>query len=195
MNLWIIFYIPLALLVVAFTSIFLLKKFFNKNEVNIEKFLKYFFTASILIVFTGIFYLTFSQYKVWQSDNLTKLFLPPYRSVNYFLFYSFTRFFASHIISLIFSLLFIFLIKKLNKKYEERFFYPEEIYFGAIAVFLTGYPNFVFYLVLMLILGVILTSLSKIRFSLYYFWLPAAIFVIITSRWLMALPVWQMLKI
>lgn len=195
MNLWIIFYIPLFLLAIAFASTFLLKKFFNKNGTNIEKFCKYFFIASILIAFAGIFYLTFLQYRLWQGDELTKFFLPPHRSVNYFLFYSFTRFFATYIISLIFSLLFIFLIRKLNKKYEERFFYSEEIYFGAIAVFLTGYPNFVFYLVLMLILGVILTSLSKIRFSLYYFWLPAAIFVIIISRWLTSFPLWQALKI
>ncbi len=195
MNFWSTSYISLVFLVLSFGLLFLFKKYFPNKQEKFEKIYKNIFTFSILGILIGIIYLIFSQYKVWQSDNLTKLFLPPYRSVNYFLFYVFTRFFLPYLISFFTALVFIFLINYFNKKYEERFFYPEEIYFGTIAIFLTGYPNFIFYLVLMLILGVILTSLSKIRFSLYYFWLPTAIFVIIISKWLMALPVWQMLKI
>lgn len=180
-------YAGLFFLLIAQIPVFL-------RKMNIGK-IKLFFIFSISAILFLASYVSYLQYGIWQNNDFSKLFLPPHQSLSYFLFYSLTRFFAPYIISLAFSLLLVFLLKKINKKYNNQFFYDEEIYFGAMAVFLTGYPNFIFYLIAMLLMGVILTALKKGRISLYYFWLPAAIFVIMISKWLTSFPLWQALKI
>jgi len=96
----------------------------------------------------------------------------------------------------------LFSAKALNKKYQERFFEPEEPYFGALAIFLSAHPGWIFYaiaVILIYLLVHILLSLVacrlSLRLSLYHLWLPVAIFVIIIQRWLELLPLWSLLKI
>jgi hypothetical protein len=66
----------------------------------------------------------------------------------------------------------------------------------ALGVFLTGQPGWIFYLLAMIIValcvhfgiaasrfaGLAMTDLR--RFSLYDFWLPVAMFVILSMEWL-----------
>ena len=180
-------YVSLFFLLIAQGFIFL-----KKREVRRVK--KYFFFV-VSAFFLFLVYLSYLQYQLWINDDLAKFLLPPYQEFSYFLFYSFMRFFSPFLISFLASLLFIFLLRFFNKKYQERFFFEEEIYFGAIAVFLVGYPGFIFYMILMLLLGIILTALKKERASLFYFWIPVAIFVIIISNWLTQWPIWMALKV
>ncbi len=175
-------------------------------ENNKQKLFKYIFIFSIIAIFAFLISQSFQQYQAWAGDELTKNLLPPYQSVNYFIFYIFTRFFAPYLISLVVALAFLFSAKILNKKCGERFFYPEELYFGAAAIFLTGHPGWLFYVVLLLVVYVLAqlfstakssilnTQYSSPRISLYWLWIPTAIFVILIQRWLEILPLWQILK-
>lgn len=159
------------------------------------------FTASLSVVFGLAFYYSWQQYQIWVSDDLGKLFLPPHQNWDYFVFYARTRFFNPYLLSLFLALGFLGAAKKLNQKYEERFFEPAEPHLLATAVFLVGHPLWLFYLIILLAVSLILSlvisywSLSQRRLPLYYFWLPAAIFTIMVSRWLSALPWWQQLKL
>lgn len=160
------------------------------------------FTASLLIILGLAVYQSWRQYQAWVSDDLGKLFLPPYQNWDYFVFYARTRFFNPYLLSLFLSLGFLLAAKKLNQKYEERFFEPIEPYLLATAVFLVGHPSWLFYLIIILSINILLSTfyflISKKkdhRLSFYYLWLPAAIFTIIISKWLSTLPWWQTLKI
>ncbi len=176
-------------------------------ENNKQKLFKYIFIFSIGIIFAFFVFQSFQQYWAWAGNELTKNLLPPYQSANYFIFYVFTRFFAPYLISFAAALVFLFSAKILNKKYEERFFYPEEIYLGASAIFLSGHPGWLFYVVFLLAVYVLIqlffvakysilnTQYSSPRISLYWLWIPVAILVIITMSFLQSLPWWSLLKI
>lgn len=160
--------------------------------------IKFIFIFSIFIVFSLLFYQSYLQYQTWISDELSKHFLPPYQSISYFVFYVATRFFAPYLISLAAALMFLFFAKKINKKYDERFFEPEEPWFGALAFFLLSHPGWLFYFVFIILIYFIVHLLSlaisrkSLVISLYYLWLPMAIFVILMQEWLTALPLWKM---
>lgn len=162
---------------------------------------KYFFIFSIVLIFIFLFYQSYQQYQAWSQNEISRYLLPPYQGIGYFIFYVGARLLAPYLISLTAALGFLFSAKALNKKYDERFFYPEELWFGALALFLTGWPSVLFYFVgLVLIYLIIHTSYfiinnSSQRFSLYYLWIPMGIFVILISKWIQTLSFWQLLKL
>ena len=187
-------------------------------NVNIRKsdLLKYIFIVSIFIIFLLLFYQSYQQFQIWSQNELSKFLLPPYQPLNYFLFYVGVRFFAQYLISLAAAFIFIIAAKFLNKKYKERFFYEEEFYLGAIGLFLSGHPGWLFYVISLLLIYLLmhLYSLfiipaflrlksqnlagrhnSSQRISLYWLWIPMAIFVILIQSWLQELAIWQILKI
>lgn len=165
------------------------------------KFIKTIFIFAIAVVFSLLIYYSYQQYIAWSGVEPSKFLLPPYQSIDYFIKYVGARLFAPYIISLSAAILFLFATKKLNKKYEERFFEPEELWLGALSLFLIGWPAAFFYFIgLILIYLIIHTSYfiihnSSIRISLYYWWLPLAIFVILINKWLINLGLWKLLKI
>ena len=179
----------------------------NQRITNPTRIYKYFFLVAISLFFSFFVFQSFQQYWVWAGNELSKNLLPPYQSANYFIFYVFTRFFAPYLISLAAALVFLFLTKILNKKYGERFFEPEEFYLGASAIFLSGHPGWLFYVVFLLAIYVLIqlfstakssilnSKFSPVRVSLYWLWIPTAIFVILIQRWLELLPIWQILKL
>ncbi|MFH1758999.1 MAG: hypothetical protein ABH822_00345 [Patescibacteria group bacterium] len=90
-------------------------------------------------------YLTYKQYFLWLSNDLSKHLLPPYASINYFIFYTFVRIWAPHLMSLIAGLLAFWTAKWMNYKWGGRFFQSEEPYFLLIGTFLTGHPGWLMY--------------------------------------------------
>ena len=162
------------------------------------------FSLAIAAIFGTAAYQSWNQYLVWQNNDLGKLFLPPYQSWDYFVFYARTRFFNSYFLSLLIGLVLLWTAKKMNQKYGERFFERVEPYLMATAIFVVGHPAWLFYLMVVLSVFLIINfSFSTFHFwlnkempriSLYYLWLPAAILVIIISGWLSRLPWWQTLK-
>ena len=176
------------------------------------------FVFAVLLIFGWAGYLSWQQYVSWKGGEFTKFFLPPYQDFGYFIFFVRTRLFNPYILSLFFGLLSFFLAKVLNKKYQERFFEPIEPYFMAISIFLVGHPNWIFYLIFLLIANLTGNSYlthkfyrsdktnttdrtytpdksdAPYRISFYYYWLPIAIFTILISKWLVELSWWQTLK-
>ncbi len=192
-----VFYLSITILILALGAQLTLRSF-GKNK----KIFRYLFYFSIAAIFLFAFFISISQYVVWENHPVSKFLLPPYQGIGYFLRYSIFWYFTAHIISLLFSVAFIKLAKRYNKKFEEKFFYPEEYYLGALAIFLSGFPG-IFIYIIFLFFASILGSLTLNRFStikgermsFYYLWIPVAIFVIIISKWLAETRVWQLFKI
>jgi len=170
-----------------------------------EKIFQWVFYVSVILIFTNSFYLSYSQYKIWKFGpflEFTKFFLPPHQNINYFIGYALFYFFATYLVSLVFAILFLKAAKYYNKKYEEKFFYQEEYYLGALAIFLSGFPGVFLYIISLFIASVLgslilnrFFTLKGERMSFYYLWIPVAIFVIIISKYLQQLPIWQLFKL
>lgn len=139
-------------------------------------------------IFSASLYWAWNQYQLWKASELSKFFLPPYQGIDYYIFYVGQRIFAPWIISLVVAVVISRVAEFFNRKYGERFFESEEIPLMALGIFLTGYPGFLFYLILIFIGGILLSTfyflLSRGRAPLYYFWLPMAISAILIKNWL-----------
>ncbi|MBN2197708.1 hypothetical protein JW698_00710 [Candidatus Wolfebacteria bacterium] len=190
-------YFSLGILVLIFGT-----SFFLRGRPFRFKFYRFVFWSSFILIFCWSFFQTFILYNQWEKNAIAKFLIPPYENINYFIFYSGIEFFAPFIISLFFALLFFFFAKKLNKKNNECFFEPEEPYLGAMALFLTSHPGWLFYFIVILfvylfihIYSLFFIHKSSFRIPLYYLWIPVGIFVIIIQRFLELLPLWNLLKI
>ncbi len=180
------------------------RPFGNILKLNFNRkfnFIKLIFIISVIAVFSLLIYYSYQQYVAWAGAEPSKFLLPPYQSIDYFIKYVGGRFFAPYLISLIAAILFLFAANRLNKKYNERFFHPEEPYLGALAIFVIGHPGWLFYFAGLIIFYLLfsifyfLFSKRNQRISLYWWWLPMAIFVIIINKWLIELELWRLLKI
>lgn len=196
-----LFFFSLGILILVLGAQIFLRFFNNKRE-----YFLYLFIFSILLIFSLLFNQSYEQFQAWSQNEVSKFLLPPHLSITYFIFNIGVRFFAPYLISLAIAILFLFSANTFNKKYEERFFYPEEIWIGALSIFLSGHPGWLFYLIFIILvylsLHLLIRSFSFLnphysleRLPLYYLWIPTAIFVIVISGWLQKLPLWQMLKI
>lgn len=161
-----------------------IKDFFNKFLFS--SIIKFLWLVSFVFIISVVSYWSWQQYEVWQTSPVTKYVLPPYQSIGYFLSYVGVRFLSPWILAFLAALLVSRLAKKLNKRFEERFFEKEEIELMTLGIFLVGYPGFLFYLFFILGFGsvasVIYTLFSRGRMPFYYFWMPLAIFAIITVK-------------
>ena len=114
--------------------------------------------------------------------------LPPHQGLYYFFSYVGVRFLGPWVLAFLAALLVSRLAKKLNKRFEDRFFESEEIELMTLGIFLTGYPGFFIYLILILGVGslvsVVYTLFSKGRMPFYYLWIPLALSAIIIENWL-----------
>ncbi|MDP1688796.1 MAG: hypothetical protein Q8L47_01550 [bacterium] len=98
----------------------------------------------------------------YAINTSIKFIFPSYNGGTYLLFYLLTRLWGEYIISFIFALLFLWAMLYLNHRYENRFFYDEEPYFGATAIFLTGWPGWLYYLIILLTLFLIFNAVGTI---------------------------------
>jgi len=127
------------------------------------------FIAIVLILYIFVSFLkTIATYFSWKNNPLSKHLLPPDTSLVYFLGYSFLHYFFSPLINVIFSFLVFFGLKKFNQKFEETFLYDEEPYLASFSILITGWPNCLIYLILILSLGVIFHLFHYLREGLTY---------------------------
>ncbi len=145
--------------------------------------IKKIFYFSVAGIFGIVSYWTYLQHKAWAHDPFGKHFLPPDQPISYFISYVGTRFFGSWLLALAAAMIIPYLAKLLNRRYGERFFENEEIPLMGLGIFLTGWPGFLFYIPLVLIVGVLYSLFSilhsKERAPLYFLWLPLAICAIL----------------
>jgi len=160
------------------------------------------FMAAIFLIFGFAAHQSWQTYILWEKSEVAKMLLPPYKNLDYFIFYSRNRFFVPYFLSLSVGLLFLIGAQLINKKYQERFFERIEPYLLATVLFVVGHPLWLFYLVILLaanflfsIFYFLFSKKKDYRLSFYYFWLSAGIFTILISKWLSALPWWTLLKL
>ena len=149
-------------------------------------------------------YLSFVQYEAMISSGLSKFLLPPYQGISYFLIYiAGARIFGPYVLSFLASLLFMWAAKRYNKKFDERFFEKEEIYLGALSIFLVNHPGWIIYFPTLITLYMFIQLYNRFvrrkvdeRIPLYHLWVPTAIFVILINEyWLSNMAFWLLLKI
>ena len=179
----------------------------------IKKTVLYFYILLALIFVIKSSYLTYIQYVAWKINPLGQYLLPPHQSINYFIQYSFYRFWSHFLAALIFSLIILFLAQYLNKKRGYQHFYDEEPWFIAIAILLVGYPGWLVYFLLILAAPLVWALLELAyrtymsyktyksykpeirRISYYYLWLALAVIAIMISKWLAQFAFWGKLTI
>src|SRR3989338_10454159 len=123
-----------------------------------------------------------------MASKLSVFLLPPYKSWSYFISYVSWRIFLPLVLALFSAFVFKFVCEFLNRRFGERFFEPEEGWLLALGVFLTGYPGFIFYIPMMLVVGLFMSLFyslfRKERAPLFYAWLPVAVFAILLTSWI-----------
>lgn len=145
-------------------------------------------TSIFLIVLAWLVYQASLVYFAWLIDLQGRYLLPPYREIAYFLQYVGFRIFVPYIVSFLAGVIFFFAAKFLNRKYDERFFEPEEPYFLALSLFLLGHPGWLVYLVAVFVAYFFFHIIHALianrtdRLPFYHFWLPVALFVILLNE-------------
>lgn len=141
------------------------------------------FWMLVALMFGSAAYAAELQYLAWAQGGVGAFLLPPHQGIGYFWFYVGERFFAPWLIALLAAILVSAAAEGINKKYHERFFGAEEYALTKIGFFLTGYPGFFFYLILVLFAELLFSSFSTLfrgeRAPLYFLWLPLAILAMI----------------
>ncbi|MBU6141764.1 hypothetical protein KGO95_01420 [Patescibacteria group bacterium] len=163
-----------------------------------------FSAAAVALVFGTALTESYLQYKAWEGDALSRLFLPPYRGFDYFVYYARYHFFDPYLLSCAAGIFFFAVARFLNRRYGCRFFEVIEPYLIFIALFCASTPGWMLYIIgflLTYLIGSIGATVYEMgikkapapRLPAYYFWLPSAISTILISRWLTSLPLWNAL--
>jgi len=151
----------LILLIVALNHFFSKKSCFNFLQKLTSSRLIY-----ILIGATLLFDLLLSglQYMVWQNAAFSRLFLPPYQSITYFLHYSAFHFFAANILVLVFASAF-YLVLRLIRKYRADIITKEELNLVFLISLLVSWPHVVLLVPLFLLLAIIFSVFNLLVFK------------------------------
>ncbi len=193
-----VFYIVLIIILIANQLKF--------KVANLGKFVAFFVVAIELI--RGILF-SLTTYFLWKNDAVSQFLLPPYQKINYFLSYVGYRYIIPFLTSLLVAVIIFKLIKFLNNRRGNRFFYDDEYWFVFLGILVVGHPLWVIYIFSALIIGAVVNLIriifakrsgggggdsKKIIFSLRYIWLPLAILILILNKWLIDLPIIKDLK-
>lgn len=174
--------LSLIILTIGFLTPFLAGRF----GLAVKIFSKYLFVGAIILVFGLQIYWAQAQYFLWlTSEPPARYLLPPYRGISYFFLYSYMTFFNKYAISWAAASIFLYGAQILNSRFQKRFFEEEEPFWGALAIFVLGQPLWLYFVPLVLGAGLLTTAFKFLavkkyeRFSLYYFWMPAALILYI----------------
>ena len=150
-----------------------------------DRIFKYGFLISTFFVLFVPGYLTFQQYRVWKASALSQLLLPPHQPIGYFIQYSIAHFWTAPLIAFAMALIALVAAKLLNKKFQERFFWPAEPWLFATGILLTGHPGWMYYTTALFAALLVsgfrfqVSRNTERRLSFYWLWLPVAIGVIL----------------
>jgi hypothetical protein len=104
-------------------------------------------------------------WRLFYAGTLTVLqyfvFLPPFREPKYFLLYSWTHFWFNFVLSVGTAFVFYLFLKFLKKR-NERFFEEGEAEIGFLCALIAGWPDFVVFLPLVLVLVALESVFRKI---------------------------------
>ncbi len=142
--------------------------YFRQNLSEPRAAVKYF---KRLAVVTASFYFlyasmeTLAQYYVWSRDSFSKLFLPPYQDLSYFVFYSFGRFWLNAMLAALAALVFYFFLRMLSR-HRGGLFKEGEKELGFIMALVSGWPGIVLFIPLVFVITVILAIVRLVIFKL-----------------------------
>lgn len=71
---------------------------------------------------------------MWNSNAAGRAFLPPTMPWSYSLNYVFYHFCKRNVFTIVGSLILLFVVKFLNNKFKERFFYRQEPYLMSLGI-------------------------------------------------------------
>ena len=149
----------------------------------------------ILTLFGVAIFKVIYQYLLWKNHPVSKFLLPPYQSFDYFFSYSFFHFLKVPLYNFFSSIFLLALLKIFNKIFNKRLFFEEEIFFAGLTMLVVEFPINLFLLALIIILGILISLVKRILkkesqyTSLYYLWIPLAIFAIIFKNLIISLPI------
>ena len=189
----------LSLLIVLFgEAIVLLPKARGRFAL---KFSRWLVIISVVLISAAQAQATRNQFLAWHNDTaFGQYLLPPYQNIGYFVRYAFVHFWASYLIAGVLALAVFWITRFLNKKFGERFFEREELYFLALGIFLSSHPAWILYITIIIVWYFIVALCALLarhsfsvggrfakethRVSFYYFWLPAVALAIIASQYM-----------
>jgi len=161
----------LPLIVFYFATIFILGfylyfRFYKKQELTSKRVLNY--TVWVLIGFRAIYSLVLSalQYYTWKKDTggIGQYFLPPSRSIGYFLQYSWTHFFIGAVLSVGTAFIFYFILKAI-KKHRAEIFEEGELELGLICALIVGWPSIILFVMLSFLMLLIVSAVKQVFFK------------------------------
>lgn len=124
---------------------------------------------------------TFLQYWAFKSGSPGMYLLPPYQSINYFVSYVWLHFWMTPMVTVSASALFGFAAVILNYFGKNRFFEKEEIFSAILGGLASGWPNFILYLALIIILMIIMNFINLIVYRDSQYRLPSGAFIILAA--------------
>jgi len=142
-----------------------------------------FFLFSLIYILT----LVYLQYSIWASHPISKYLLPPYRSIFYFVSYTYHHIYKNFLWSLI-GAVFVFLILVFtNKIFKNSLYYEDELIKVPILASLMVFPfNFMFFIsglgtIFLLHVISMVKNKNKIfeKISIRDYWVFLALFFII----------------
>ena len=165
-----IIWLPKVFLGTAFVLLFFVYAAENflerKGKARPRFFNKIYRLLPIVLTFFYVFYAsieTIAQYYVWSHDSFSKLFLPPYQDLSFFVFYSFGRFWLNAILAVGAAFVF-YLFLKILSRHRDGLFKQGEKELGLIFALLAGWPGIVIFIPLVFVVTV---ALAVARFAVF----------------------------
>lgn len=148
--------IQLSKIIISYliSIILLISVIFPKRFIALKTFKKIIIGLT-LFVLLGALSLSFLNAILWKNDPLSYHLLPPYTPIGYIISYSWYHYWLSPFLAIVFAYLIFFSIQKINQRFNNNFFYDEESYLAALGILITGWPNCLIYLSLVLLLGIL----------------------------------------
>ncbi|HNW96695.1 MAG TPA: hypothetical protein PLQ44_02210 [Candidatus Paceibacterota bacterium] len=175
---------------------------FGLSNGRVKRFIKPAVIFVLISITLKIILEFFGQYYIWMHGDASRGLLPPYTSINYFLGYCAYHFAWPVIAAILVGWIFIVLAKILNKRFDQRFFEDDEPWHLIYGLIIVGHPYWIFYIFAVIGFAVVFYLFNlifkKMRFgqvfSLYRFWIPIALIVMVFSEWIIKIPFLQSLK-
>lgn len=178
-----------AILGIWGTSLFAERKG-GRSSVYTVRMARWMLFISVGAVVTILCYFSRQQFLAWHGSEYSRYLLPPYQPMSYFLAYIGRHFWAPHIISFVVAVVAYAALCGANRLRGGMLFEREEIIFIAAAIFLSGHPGYVAYIILVGAAYAVI-SLARLaifrrdeRVSFYRLWLPCAAIIMIARFYL-----------
>lgn len=137
--------------------------------------------------------LGYSGYLLYGSrsvDPLGKFLLPPYISWFDLLTYWFMQFAVEYTVALIAACIVLWIARWLNRRFQERFFYPSEFWLLLLSILYVGHPGWLVFSIFILMALLFLAIFQHRRVSFYYLWLPVSALTLVATPILVAHVPW-----